>query len=650
LFGGQRCRSLAALDASRQALDAADVSFFATRLPTQEHFRIVLEFLSDVLFVDIETTGLSLFYDYLTVVGWDMAGKFGSYVRGDCTDRMFDAFSRAKALVTFNGAQFDVPFLRRHFPDLPIPSCHVDLRFFSRRVGARGGQKHVEETLGIKREASLTDIRGETAPVLWHRYRWGHRGSLDLLLHYNYADVQGLKGILSSTVQGVLQEIDAPISRPDVRRALSAISRGDGGADGPPGWHRTLPAEPAATPSVTLKELSKSPGFTVVGIDLTGSEARPSGWCALDGTSVETRMVASDDELITLTCGAGADLVSVDSPLSLPRGRTDVADSDPGRAEFGITRECERLLRRRGINVYPCLLPSMQRLTARGMRLAARFRSLGIPVIESYPGAAQDIMGIPRKRASLELLALGLRKFGVESVTLLEDLTHDELDAITSAIVGIYFWAGCFEGLGNADEGFLIIPALGQPNRWRDVGAIGISGPKAAGKTTAGSYLRTLGFEYGRYSSIVEEVVRESGRAVTPSALQDVGRELHETLGQRWLGQQVLGKLAREGLAVIDGLRYPEDHAFLRESFGPHFYHLAISTSQAVRRGRFAKSKPNEVFEIASQHQSERGVNDVMQLADQTLVNDGSIAEFLSAVKIAAQWMAERARGARTCQ
>ena len=46
----------------------------------------------------------------------------------------------------------------------------------------------------------------------------------------------------------------------------------------------------------------------------------------------------------------------------------------------------------------------MRMLTERGIHLAARFRALGIPVIESYPGAAQDIMRIPRKRAGLEYL------------------------------------------------------------------------------------------------------------------------------------------------------------------------------------------------------------------------------------------------------
>src|SRR5207302_6513839 len=122
-----------------------------------------------------------------------------------------------------------------------------------------------------------------------------------------------------------------------------------------------------------------------------------------------------------------------------------VTNDEPGRDEFGILRQCERILKRRGVNVYPSLIDSMQNLTARGIRLANALRSMGVPVIESYPGAAQDIMGIPRKRASLEYLKDGLADFGIEGDFITNKVSHDELDAITSAIVGVFFWSGKFE-------------------------------------------------------------------------------------------------------------------------------------------------------------------------------------------------------------
>ena len=83
-------------------------------------------------------------------------------------------------------------------------------------------------------------------------------------------------------------------------------------------------------------------------------------------------LVGSDEEIVQKTLAAEPLLVSIDSPLSLPAGRSSEFDDDPGREEYGIIREAERQLRKRGVHVYPALLPSMQRLTQRGIRLAAR--------------------------------------------------------------------------------------------------------------------------------------------------------------------------------------------------------------------------------------------------------------------------------------
>ena len=83
----------------------------------------------------------------------------------------------------------------------------------------------------------------------------------------------------------------------------------------------------------------------VVGIDLTGSEARGSGWCFLNGSRAETAVLSADDEILDETIRARPHLVSIDSPLCLPLGRTSVDDADPGRNEFGIMRESERELK-----------------------------------------------------------------------------------------------------------------------------------------------------------------------------------------------------------------------------------------------------------------------------------------------------------------
>jgi len=171
----------------------------------------------------------------------------------------------------------------------------------------------------------------------------------------------------------------------------------------------------------SIRRLSK-PVKRVVGIDLTGSEKRASGFALLSGNEVEfTSRIRTDEVLITESVNIKPDLVSIDSPLSLPE--------DPTK----IYRDCELTLKRRGIGVYWCFLPSMKALTLRGIALADKLRKKGLTVIESYPGAAQDILGIPRKSKGTHVLAEALAEYGIKGDL---DVSHDELDAITSAIVG----------------------------------------------------------------------------------------------------------------------------------------------------------------------------------------------------------------------
>ena len=115
---------------------------------------------------------------------------------------------------------------------------------------------------------------------------------------------------------------------------------------------------------------------------------------------------------------------------------------------------------KRGVPVYPCLIQSMQRLTARGIRLSRIFRENGFMVIESYPGSAQDILRFPRKRVDLEELKIDLMNMGIELCPGEERIIHDEIDALTSALVGYFYLVGMYEAIGNDQEGYLIIPDL----------------------------------------------------------------------------------------------------------------------------------------------------------------------------------------------
>ena len=628
LFGYTSNPLIEAIAASRTALEAQDASFFAKRLPSREHYRITAEFPAQTVFLDIETTGLSLYYDTITLIGCAQEERYACHVMGigdDHNNTAVDLIQDAKCLVTFNGTLFDLKFLEKYLPWLHLPAAHVDLRYLARRASLTGGQKDIEKHLGLKRPGHLADVDGAQAVQLWYEYVAGNTESGQELVCYNHADVEGMKPILDHAITSVASMAEChALAQLTTRFAdkTSLVRFGGSTAD------VQLPPFPSsAEPVEGYDRLTDSlPGeLRVVGIDLTGAESRPSGWCELRGPVASTRMINSDNELIESIIAANPHLVSVDSPLTLPAGRRSVGDDDPTRQEFGIMRSCERMLKRRGINVYPCLIPSMQRLTARGIRLANALRTRGIAVIESYPGAAQDIMNIPRKGAGLEHLKRGLQRFGIDGDYVHTDVTHDELDAITSAVVGLYFWAGRFEALGNDDEDYLIVPDLRRTVRRRRI--IGISGSIAAGKTTAAHMLERVGFAYGRYSEVLAELAWKEGRHPDRETLQQLGERIHRGPGQRWLNRLLLRRIDADGTdLVIDGLRWPEDRAFWIERFGAAFRHLHVSTPTRLRRARYLNGGGSVAeFDAASRHAVESGIHQLGNLAHHVVENDQTV-------------------------
>lgn len=555
--------------------------------PADRRLFHALQDTSNVLFLDIETTGLSRYYDEITIVGWLHDGRYEPLVAGDDPGTLKTALAKACAIVTFNGTLFDLPFLRKAFPDIELPPLHADLRFLGKRADLTGGQKAIERELKLDIRNGIQDVDGAEAVLLWHRYLRGDAASLRRLIEYNRCDVLGMRWLLDEVLNRLVTDPDFWFVPPRFGNQPAIAG----------GWAEVAAELPCANrlrrrqnTFLGLFGLTPAETATIVGIDLTGSEARPSGWCVLRGQLAETAMVATDEEMVERVVAAKPALVSIDSPLSIPFGRTRVTDDDPGRVEFGIMRRCERELKRRGINVYPCLLPSMQRLTERGIRLATRFRRMGIPVIESYPGAAQDIMGIPRKGAGVEFLRQGLIDFGVDGAFAREMVCHDELDAITSALVGSFFLAGRFEALSGPAEDPLIIPHVEA-----EAGPIvvGVSGKIAAGKTTTARLLEQRGFAYTRFSLVIADEIQARGLAPDRTLLQAVGLELHHSKGQRWLAERALDRIGPRALIVIDGLRFLEDHAFFVERFGSRFVHIHVTAPTELRASRYRHDQPD---------------------------------------------------------
>ena len=625
---------LSAVEESEEALANRDIAFFADRLPKREFYRIAASFPEHCAFLDIESTGLSTYYDQVTLVGWSVGSTYTVLIDPSHIEQLERDLREHPMIVTFNGSLFDLPFLAKRFKTDWSGQFHVDLRYLAKRVGLTGGQKKIEEEIGLTRKGSLEGITGAEAVALWFDYKDGDLNALRELVRYNHADIEGMKFLFEEVIRRVAPRADAYATNSDLFRRSSICfsdTRGINGANAIP----INPYRGAVGPRLTFSDLrhdaARLEEITVVGIDLTGSEQRKSGWAAATGRNLTTGLVASDAELTERTLAAEPFLVSIDSPLSLPEGRISEFDDDPGRYEYGIVREAERQLRRRGIHVYPALLPSMQRLTRRGVELATRLRKSGVPVIESYPGAAQDILGIPRKKTSLKHLVEGLRRFGYIGLTNEADVSHDELDAATSALVGQFMLAGYWEALGSEEEDYLIVPTVDRrPPRPRPALVIGLSGPIAAGKTTAARMLEGMGFRYCRFSEIIAQELQARGVPVTRDTLQEFGEEAHNSrFGQRQLQNKLAARVEQAPRIVVDGLRHPEDRAFLRERWGTAALHVHVDASADLRARRYTAETngSDDAFLRAEAHAVEQNVQVMEGLADSTMANDGTIHE-----------------------
>lgn len=463
---------------ANRALREYDASFFAKYLPQKEQWRVCREFFDKTLFLDIETTGLSLYYDKITLIGTFDGRSIRIFVRDNNLGEIINFVQNYQVIVTFNGKLFDIPFIKKEFPEVKIPPVHIDLRYLLRSLGIAGPLKEIEGKLGIQRAEDLQGISGRQAAVLWSKFLKGDDEALETLISYNIYDIVNLQSILHFCYQEKAKKIESAINHGPYQLELAKDSQERKLDCSFPSSHFQIPEVTAHYSDDGLLEIrlngesllkisrdrierndikidslikkieNRGHSPISVGIDLTGSEKRASGVCILRGREAYLDMLKTDEEIISKTIAAKPTIISIDSPLSLPKEK------------HRITRECERFLRKRGINVYPCLINSMRDLTMRGIELAKLFEEQGYEVIESYPGAAQDVLGLPRKRVDLRELEIDLLNMGIKPFSDRIIITHDEIDALTSALVGYFYLAEEYEAIGSIDEGYLIIPVL----------------------------------------------------------------------------------------------------------------------------------------------------------------------------------------------
>lgn len=377
-------------------------------------------------------------------------------------------------------------------------------------------------------------------------------------------------------------------------------------------------------------------GSRVVGIDLTAGE-KATGVAVLDEFSVETCSLSSDQEILAYVKKHKPAIVSIDSPLGLPGGGVSI---DPAA---GIMRVAEYDLASIGIPAYPSLIDSMERLTLRGIRLRREIEGFRRPprVIESYPGAAQDILCIPRKQKGLELLREGLRRLGLRGDGL-ETRSHDEMDAITSAIVGRYFESGCFEPMGIPSEAQLIVPKVA-PLVFSSSPVICLAGKTGVGKSVAARYLSVFyGFRCVRTRDVIrellaEDVARDAGtrlfepptdpNAITEKELRDCGGVILDKYDQIPLRKRLTNKVRRiNEPVVVDAIRDAGDVSRVDMVNRPMLIWF-IDCNDSIIRSRLARNNKLGEKRLSAGSPVDRTAVTIRSAANTVVSNSGSLED-----------------------
>ena len=167
----------------------------------------------DIMFFDIETTGLSSWKSGLYLIGlltYDDGWKLIQYFCEDVADEVtvlenfFTLLSSKKVLISFNGDGFDIPFLAHMTEQYGLP-CTFDgvesydilkkIRPLKKLLGLENLKlKTCEKFLGINREDRFSG--GELINVYFQWQKDRSQDLLDCLLLHNFEDIENMPNVL----------------------------------------------------------------------------------------------------------------------------------------------------------------------------------------------------------------------------------------------------------------------------------------------------------------------------------------------------------------------------------------------------------------------------------------------------------------------
>ncbi len=194
-LSGRREGLLPLVEESLARHESGDAAYFGRTLPQREVWRLYADYRDSAAFLDIETTGLSPYSSYLTLVGILDKDGYRGFVRDDNLLDLREALEQYDLVITYNGASFDLPYVEHSFGSVFRHVAHLDLMYPLRRLGYGGGLKSIEARLGVGRPSELSGLSGYDAVRMWRMWKMGSAGALETLVRYNAEDVASLPAL-----------------------------------------------------------------------------------------------------------------------------------------------------------------------------------------------------------------------------------------------------------------------------------------------------------------------------------------------------------------------------------------------------------------------------------------------------------------------
>lgn len=160
---------------------------------------------------------------------------------------------------------------------------------------------------------------------------------------------------------------------------------------------------------------------------------------------------------------------------------------------------------------------------------------------------------------------------------------------------------------------------------------VGLAGMPGSGKSLVVNTARELGFSIVVMGDVIREETKKRGLELTPENVGKVMLELRQEKGIYVIAHRCVPKIQEDASikVLVDGLRSLHEEEIFKKNF-PKFSLIAIHTSPETRferlanRGRSDDTSKWQIFHDRDMRELGVGLGNVIVMAEQMVINDGS--------------------------